>query len=120
MRTRFKRLRRRTTAPQPMAVAVADPVELELEPEAPSVAHRPKLDTYRSTAPRGRLPQCPECGHFRIHMERERKNFVFGCLDCDALWDWSIGQPWPRTTPRPRTVPPSGEPNPINTSAKEE
>lgn len=61
---------------------------------------RPPLESYRGAGTRGRVPQCPNCGRFRMHIEPDGTTYSFVCLECDAAWTWSIGEHWPRTTPR--------------------
>lgn len=109
MRSPFDLLRRRTVD---MSNAIESEAVLEPEPApeqipaadlAPSSTKpiRPPLDQYRGKGGLGRLPQCPECGRFRLQMERNESAFTFDCVDCRAHWSWSIHEPWPRTTARP-------------------
>lgn len=109
MRRIFPRFgfRRPKALPEPSADDIVEPDveqphtgERAVDVTEQSTPSRAPLDSYRGVGSRGRLPQCPTCGRFRVHIERDRTTYSFVCLECEAVWAWSVGEHWPRTTPR--------------------
>jgi hypothetical protein len=48
------------------------------------------------------VAQCPNCGSFRMDTDQTAQEWRFRCQECQQLWAWRPGNPWPAIQVRPR------------------
>ena len=57
------------------------------------------LSSYRDSA---LVAQCPNCGSFRMDTDQTAPEWRFRCQECQQIWTWRPGSPWPAIQVRPR------------------
>jgi len=65
---------------------------------AAEVPVAPKLSSYMDSA---LIAQCPNCGSFRIDADQVAPQWRFRCRECQQIWTWLPGHPWPPIQVRP-------------------
>ena len=48
------------------------------------------------------VAQCPNCGSFRLDTDQTAPEWRFRCQECQQIWAWRPGTPWPAIQVRPR------------------
>ena len=48
------------------------------------------------------VAQCPNCGSFRMDTDQTAQEWRFRCQECQQIWAWRPGDPWPAIQVRPR------------------
>ncbi len=59
----------------------------------------PDLSSYLDSA---LVAQCPNCGSFRMDTDQTAPEWRFRCQECQQIWAWRPGKPWPAIQVRPR------------------
>jgi hypothetical protein len=55
----------------------------------------------RADFSRALIAQCPNCGSFRLDGKESKHDWGLSCLECDHMWAWRKGDPWPPVQIRP-------------------
>jgi hypothetical protein len=66
---------------------------------AAEVPVNPDLSSYLDSA---LVAQCPNCGSFRMDTDQTAPEWRFRCQECQQIWAWRPGSPWPAIQVRPR------------------
>lgn len=66
---------------------------------AAEVPVTPELSSYLDSA---LVAQCPNCGSFRMDTDQTAPEWRFRCQECQQIWAWRPGNPWPAIQVRPR------------------
>ena len=66
---------------------------------AAEVPVTPDLSSYLDSA---LVAQCPNCGSFRMDTDQTAPEWRFRCQECQQIWTWRPGSPWPAIQVRPR------------------
>jgi hypothetical protein len=66
---------------------------------AAEVPVTPDLSSYLDSA---LVAQCPNCGSFRMDTDQTAPEWRFRCQECQQIWAWRPGNPWPAIQVRPR------------------
>jgi len=65
---------------------------------AAEVPVTPELSSYLDSA---LVAQCPNCGSFRMDTDQTAPEWRFRCQECQQIWAWRPGNPWPAIQVRP-------------------